>query len=152
MAPIQTRVAVALLVVASLLLFTGCSHFDHDWAATAGIQPNGLQDITGRWQGTWQSAADGHSGGLRCIVTRVNETTYHAAFFATYASILHFTYDMNLSAHPQGEVMIFEGQSDLGPLAGGLYHYDGHANSTDFFANYKCSYDNGTFTMKRPGG
>jgi len=44
----------------------------------------------------------------------------------------------------------FDGEADLGWMAGGVYKYDGHANSTDYFCTYHSSYDNGSFTMKRP--
>jgi len=31
-----------------------------------------------------------------------------------------------------------------------VYHYDGHADTTNFFATYTSKYDHGTFQMVRP--
>ena len=38
----------------------------------------------------------------------------------------------------------------LGFLAGGVYHYEGHADATNYFSTYSCKYDHGTFQMSRP--
>jgi hypothetical protein len=40
-----------------------------------------------------------------------------------------------------------EGDADLGPLAGGIYHYQGQADETEFVCVYRCKYDHGTFRM-----
>ena len=38
--------------------------------------------------------------------------------------------------------------ADLGPLAGGIYHYQGEAGELEFVCTYKCKYDHGIFRMK----
>ena len=139
---------LALLICGFFVV--GCSTFDHDWDAAAGVRPVSQSDISGRWQGTWSSNANSHSGDLRCLITRTDDKTFHARYAATYASILHFNYEMDLTAEREGEFMRFAGQADLGAMAGGIYHYEGHANATDFFANYKSDGDYGRFVMKRP--
>ena len=39
---------------------------------------------------------------------------------------------------------------NLGWLAGGVYHYEGRADATNFFSTYTSKYDHGTFQMTRP--
>ena len=62
-------------------------------------------------------------------------------------------FDM-LTPSAKGHVPIdryrFEGQADLGSLAGGLYHYEGYATLTNFYSTYRAQYDFGTFQMTRP--
>jgi hypothetical protein len=58
---------------------------------------------------------------------------------------------MDLVAEKQPEWVKFEGSADLGSLAGGMYHYEGHANSDTFYVTYRSSEDHGQFNMKRPG-
>jgi hypothetical protein len=140
-----------LVIFSGLALMCGCSTFDKDWkVAVDSWQPAGHTDITGPWQGTWQSEANTHSGGLRCLITRSGENAYHARFAATYWKIFHFGYEMDLAADPHLDQVHFDGSADLGWLAGGAYRYDGHSNSTDFYCTYHSQHDHGNFTMKRP--
>jgi len=132
------------------MLLGGCSAFDRDWDAAAKVQPSSPTDITGRWQGTWKSDASGHDGGLRCLITRIDPRTYHARYAATYGGIFHFGYEMDLIATPEQDWIKFEGQADLGSMAGGVYHYEGHANAEKFYATYHCDKDHGRFDMNRP--
>src|SRR5258708_6425094 len=122
----SSRQLQSWILILGLSLFCGCSSFDHDWNAAAGIKPQTPTDMTGRWQGEWISDANAHSGGLRCLITRGEKNTYHARYAATYGGIFHFNYEMDLTAEKQMEWIRFEGQADLGSMAGGIYHYDGH--------------------------
>ena len=142
----------ALAMLLSLVFLAGCSSFDHDWDAAAGVKPAGPTDITGRWQGTWASDADGHTGGLRCLITQTNEHLYHARYAATYGGMLHFNYEMDLTADQKFDWVTFDGSADLGALAGGEYQYEGRANSEKFYARYRSDEDRGQFNMTRPGG
>lgn len=144
------RLACTLIILACVALASGCSPFEHDWNAAAGAKPADATDITGRWQGTWTSEASGHSGGLRCLITRIDTKTYHARYAATFWSIFHFGYEMDLTAERQVDWVHFQGEADLGAMAGGLYHYDGHANAESYSATYRSSQDHGNFVMKRP--
>lgn len=42
---------------------------------------------------------------------------------------------------------MLEGDYDLGKLAGGNYHYSGHATIDEFRCTYECKYDRGTFEL-----
>ena len=69
---------------------------------------------------------------------------------------MKFAFDGTMSVRPTLKVegapdsFHFSGEADLGYLAGGVYHYDGHADGTNFFSNYSSKYDHGTFQMTRP--
>ena len=139
------------VIFSGLALMCGCSSFDKDWKnVTVNWQPANHTDITGPWEGTWQSDTSNHAGGLRCLITRSGENVFHARFAATYWKIFHFGYEMDLSAEPHMDRVHFQGNADLGWMAGGQYKYDGSANSSDFQCNYQSEHDHGTFTLKRP--
>jgi len=139
--------ALGLLVVA----LTGCSSFGREWRATAR-QPAPVADISGRWEGVWVSEVSGHRGRLRAILTPETNQVWRARFHARYAGLLTFGYTVRLhtTAVADGEVR-FEGEADLGKLAGGVYTYAGRANTTNFFATYQSRDDHGRFELRRPG-
>ncbi len=149
---LKTRLMPALalvLLLTAIVLGGGCSSFNHEWKmATANPAPDtGLQ---GCWQGTWHSDANGHSGKLRCVVSKTDDATYRARFHAKYLKVLSFGYTVSLKAEPTTNGFSFSGDANLGRLAGGVYHYEGHADTTNFFSTYSCKYDHGTFQMARP--
>ena len=143
-----------LLLVLSVFS-TGCA-YECRWKK-AGQTPTAGDSIDGRWSGTWQSDANGHSGGLRCIVTPAPDGHYQADFKASYACIFSFGYKMTMNvkakdADTRPAVVYFTGEADLGWLAGGKYTYEGRATPTDFFCQYKSEGDHGAFRLVRPGG
>jgi hypothetical protein len=150
MNPHAAKKLLPALLIVCLALVTGCSSFDRDWNAAASFKPASATDITGRWEGTWQSDVDNHSGGLRGLITQTGKDTYHARYAATYGGILHFNYEMDLTGQQTFDWITFQGSADLGALAGGTYHYEGHATSERFFATYRSADDHGEFNMKRP--
>jgi hypothetical protein len=139
--------ALGLLLL--LPLFgSGCSSFEREWK-TAAVAPaaNGL---TGRWQGTWLSHSNGHTGKLRCLITPQSNDVYQARFHATYGKALSYSYTAPLHAQNADGVFQFRGDANLGWLAGGRYHYEGQASRTNFFCTYRCKRDHGVFEMTRP--
>ncbi|HWY77455.1 MAG TPA: L,D-transpeptidase family protein [Verrucomicrobiae bacterium] len=136
-----------LLLLSSFL--TGCSSFNHDWEK-AGQWPAPVDDLSGRWDGTWLSDVNGHNGRLRCIVTRKTDGIYRARFHAIYRQVLTFGYTVTLKASPADGIQRFNGEANLHWYAGGVYRYEGHADGTNFYSTYSCKYDHGTFQMKRP--
>ena len=139
---------VAFLRILVLALATGCSSFNCDWRKTP-VQP-APNSVEGRWEGRWLSDANGHSGKLRCLMTRINETQCRARFRATYAGILHFSYTVPLTMQPHFGGWEFDGEANLGKLAGGVYYYEGRMSPTNFWSTYKSKYDHGTFQLHRP--
>ena len=145
------RPCTARLVVVALLavLFCGCSSFNRAWnqAARTPVPPGSIE---GRWEGRWLSAANGHDGRLRCLITKDSEETYQARFRATYKKLLHFGYTVPLQVTRSNGVWSFRGEADLGSMAGGVYHYEGSATPEHFHSTYDSKYDRGDFEMKRP--
>lgn len=140
---------VSVQLLLAIFLAGGCTTFDHDWKKTARQAPS--DDLQGRWQGTWASEADGHTDKLRCVITKKEDGTYRARFHAKYRKVLSFGYTVPLNVGQTAGAFKFSGEADLGWLAGGVYHYEGHADRTNFFSTYSCKYDHGTFQMTRPG-
>ena len=137
------------VALAALLVLSGCSTFNRDWKAAAA-KPMPANSVEGRWEGKWHSDHNGHTGGLRALVTKLDSGQYEARFHATYAVILSFSSTVNLDVRPAGGLLQFSGSADLGKAAGGLYHYEGKASGTNFFSTYECPSDHGTFQMTRP--
>jgi len=131
------------------LLGLGCSSFNREWKAAAATPPP-PNDIAGRWQGTWLSHQNGHTDKLRCLVTKQSDDVYQARFQAKYRKVLSFGYTVPLHVKQTNGVFQFEGDADLGWLAGGQYHYEGKASPTMFFSTYQCKRDRGVFEMTRP--
>lgn len=137
-----------VLCVATLLLLTGCA-FEREWQSACSYSyPE--HDLAGCWEGTWQSDWNGHHGGLRSIITKQGDGYYNAQFHATYAVVIPFEFEIPLLVTDDGQVYNFQGEADLGWLAGGNYTYNGTATASEFLADYCAeNNDHGTFTMTR---
>lgn len=161
----RARLGRALLALALTPLFGACGavRFQRAWsgyeppaelADTSPAQPapSSPASIEGRWRGEWRSSFNGHSGGLRCLLTPVEDPgRVRAWFYSTYASILFFQYqtELALSLAPDGRVF-FEGEQDLGKAVGGVYRYDGVIDGARFHAHFRADNgDYGVFEMRR---
>ena len=131
------------------ILLCGCSTFNRDWRR-AESKPVTADSVEGRWEGTWLSDSNGHNGKLRCLMTRVDDSKYEARFRATYAKILRFSYTVPLEMQPHDNGWEFNGEANLGKLAGGVYFYEGRVSPTNLFSTYRCKYDHGVFQLQRP--
>jgi len=137
------------LGLAVLTFLSGCSSFNRDWRHAAN-HPSPEADITGRWEGRWQSEANQHQGKLRCLLTKSGPEQYLARFRATYLGILHFESDVTLLTHSMDGLWQARGTKDLGNMAGGVFDYEGRITPTRFDATYKSREDHGIFEMTRP--
>lgn len=135
--------------LALALLVCGCASFNREWR-NAGKQPAPPTAITGRWEGQWLSDVNAHTGKLRCIVTHQTNALYAARFRASYLEILRFSYTVPLTVSATNNVWQFQGEVDLGAMAGGVYHYTGSATPTNFHSTYDSKYDRGVFELRRP--
>ena len=130
------------------IMLAGCSSFHRDWKR-AGLEPQGTNQVAGRWEGFWMSDHNGHNGKLRCLITQTGEHTYNARYHAKYRKILGFGYTVPLKVQRSNEVYHFAGEADLGKLAGGVYRYNGTMAGTNFHSTYRSRYDYGYFRMNR---
>ncbi len=142
------RIASFFLAGAALFGAGGCSSFKQEWRQ-AGLYPSGNGSLEGRWDGTWVSDANGHTDQLKCVVAPKPDGTFRARFHAKYRKILTFGYTVSLNVQTNLGRFNFDGEADLGWYAGGVYHYSGWADATNFHATYSCKYDHGTFQMTR---
>ena len=132
-----------------LPLLAGCSSFHREWRAAANlVVPAG--DISGCWEGTWQNRNNTHQDKMRAILTRVGANEYDARFHAKYKKILSFSYRTNFKGAWEGSEFMFQGEENLGKLAGGVYQHAGRISPTNFFSTYDSRYNSGTYTLKRP--
>ena len=127
----------------------GCSTFNRDWRRMSD-EATPANQLEGRWDGRWLSGHNGHKGRLRAIVAEKSEGVYEARYRASYAKIFRFEYTAELVAEENSDRFDFSGSADLGKLAGGVYEYEGHVETNNFFSTYTSKYDHGTFEMTRP--
>jgi hypothetical protein len=140
------------VVLASLLLVAGCSSFNREWRNAAEL-PASSSSLVGRWEGSWQSEANGHHGSLRCIVGQEPDGACKARFHAIYGKMLNFGYTVPLKVAETDGSFQFSGKANLGWWAGGVYTYEGEVRDANFHSTYRCKYDHGTFQMTRaPSG
>jgi hypothetical protein len=144
----RARLATLLLL---LLLAPGCGaiRFRNAWSGFAAETPR--TGMEGRWKGGWRSEENGHSGGLRCVMTREDEEHYRAWFYSTYARILFFQYQTVFTVVGEEDgTLAFEGREDLGKAVGGVYTYEGTVRGDAFEATFRAENgDHGVFEMTR---
>lgn len=141
----MNRMPFAALLLA---VVPGCSSFEREWEEAGNSL--GIEDaLQGRWQGTWKSDVNGHSGSLRCIITKEADGHYKASYHATYGWNLSFRYAVSMSMEMEGSGSKFQGSANLGWFAGGEYHYEGTSTSDQFTSTYQSKSDHGKFEMVR---
>jgi hypothetical protein len=136
------------------LAFLGAScgplRFQRAWSNFEA--PGERHGMEGRWRGEWRSEWNGHSGGLRCLLSRdAQDGRYQAWFCSTYAGILFFQYELGLIVTDEGGgAQSFRGEQDLGASFGGVYRYDGRVVQDQFRATFRADNgDHGLFEMHR---
>ena len=133
----------------ALVLACGCSSFNRDWRKAAH-QAVPVGSIEGRWEGSWISDVNSHHGKLRCLMTHEEGDRYRARFWATYWKVFRFTYAVPLEFQAHDIGWEFNGEANLGRLAGGVYYYEGRATLTNLHSTYRSKYDHGRFELRRP--
>ena len=149
MAAMKTK-SIFCVAVLMTALGSGCTSltFHHDWnqALAAESKPDGLE---GAWAGSWRSNVNGHNGSLKCLMTRVDDQTYRARYFARYfGELFAFEYTVDLKPKERDGAFFLEGQADLG-LMGGLYSHKGHIKGDRYDSTYKSQHDEGVYKLRR---
>jgi len=138
-------IALFLLTVATLLLTSCGTGFQKTWEA-ANAQP---KSIEGRWEGSWLSGANGHTGKLRCVVgPEQNGGTREFHYFATWGKVFRGSFNAVHEVTEKGGATAFKAKHDIGKR--GTFHAEGTITPNDFHASYRAAGDHGTFVMKRP--
>lgn len=146
-------------VLALALVCAGCSSgFNREWrAAVAEAGGTAPRDLSGPWQGTWRSDANGHHGGLRCIVSRTDPAggrggaeAHRFHYHATFVKIFSATYEVTHRVRRAGNTFAFSGSQQITGRGGGLYRYEGTGTPERFRATFRSETDHGVFEMARP--
>ncbi len=136
-----------LIPIAAALCFSSCTSFHREWKE-ANSKP--YEGIEGPWDGTWTSTSTGHTGQLRCVITKKSDEEYEFHYWATWAKILSGSFRVQHKVQVDGGSFKLTGEKDLGAL-GGVYRFTGTATEALFDATYTADGgDKGTFKMKRP--
>ena len=142
-----------LLLAAVLLPAPSCGTFFYN-RAWERFEPTGTGGaLEGRWEGGWRSEWNGHSGGLRGLMTHEGGDAYLASFHSTYARVLFFRHETLFRVTEESDgTQRFEGAQDLGQLVGGVYRYEGRVAGDAFEAHFEADNgDHGIFEMRRVG-
>ena len=144
------KIALVLAAVACAAL-TGCTDFKKVWEEEMAKPPQKHTDLTGAWEGTWTSSFNGHTGKLRCIVTKQQNGEYEFHYWAQWQKVLSGSFRQNYKVDEKTKgTFTFEGEKDLGKL-GGKFTHKGKATAKTFEATYDSdSGDNGVFKLTRP--
>ena len=140
-----------LLLLVAMTSSCGTMVYNRAWRAFEPAAENAPME--GRWAGEWRSEWNGHSGGLRCMLTLEGEDTYLARFHSTYGWFFFFRHETEfvVTGQQQG-TLSFEGSEDLGSLVGGVYTYAGRVTGDVFEATFAAENgDHGVFSMTRVG-
>jgi len=115
----------------------------------AGIAPCSAADLSGYWEGRWQSCQTRHNGVLRATFCRLNATQYRVDFSGRFFKILPFRYSVVLNVvEDRGDVVRLQGSSYLGKRFGTFY-YDATVTGCTFNASYTSCKDDGWFRMTK---
>ncbi|MBA3885159.1 MAG: hypothetical protein H0X67_05430 [Acidobacteria bacterium] len=130
-------------------LRSNCKEFYARWKA-AGV-PDDREDMSGRWEGEWISAATGHRGPLRCVMEVLTPERWAGTFRGRYAKVFRACYATDLHTAKLGpDRYTFSGKTDLGWAAGGAYEFDGHGSAAELVFRYRSRMDHGEFRLRRP--
>jgi hypothetical protein len=118
-------------------------------AMTAAGPPAGAADLSGCWQGTWESCTSGHQGPLNATFCRVSPTQYDVRFSGRFFKFIPFHYSVTLNVESEDETSTtLAGSHYLGRMVG-TFTFRANATATSFVANYSSCKDQGKFVLSR---
>lgn len=146
---LTARAAAGALAACLLMTAGGCGNYNALWrqATTRPVEQG--DPLVGAWEGAWTSDVREDGGRLRCLIARRTDGRYDARFRATYWGLLTASYTIALTTEKLADIWRFNGQEDLGFMAGGIYGYEGYTDGVKFVCAYSSTYDEGMFRMKR---
>jgi len=120
------------------------------WCLLAGAA--GAVDLSGSWNGSWQSCTTGHAGPLSACFTPCGDGAYRVEFTGRFFKIIPFRYSVVLRVVEETDDRVtLAGSSQLGRLFG-TFTYRATADGCRFDAAYGSRKDSGSFRMTRTGG
>jgi hypothetical protein len=142
-----------VLLGSSLLALASCATpgFDRAWKQSVSSAPR-RGEVTGAWAGTWTSAANGHTGKLRCLVEQKDEDTLSFRYWASWAGWMQATFraEGDVQPGPDGRYRV-KGTKKMFPW--GTYSHEGVISPDHMEASFRSERSNlGRFEMSRPSG
>lgn len=106
-------------------------------------------DLSGKWEGCWQSHKNGHQGKLSATFCKVSDCQYRVRFHGTFLKVLPFAYTetFTIMAHSAEQVSLSAAKV-LGPVLG-RFEVTATATATDFTATFQAKRDCGVFMLHR---
>jgi hypothetical protein len=162
-------ICLTLLTLAAALTPGCCYNHYREWRLWSPVTPKESRTLLrkvdppptpqtpfdGRWEGRWTSNRHRvpftdrmESGNLRCIFTQIDPYRYRANFRAEWM-LGASEYLAELYGRRRGDVLHLRGESQVSPIFGGKYQYDGTVTPSRFTLNYDSKYDSGTFEMRK---
>ena len=140
-----------LLLLAFGLSSCAGARFDHEWKR-GSVQK--AQDLTGNWEGKWQSQSNGHTGRLRCIVkpvegSRDDYSFQYQAFWGRFLQGIFTIQCKTLRTDPQKWKV--SGSKNLGKWLGGEFSHQAEITPQVIHAKYHSQLDHGVMDLRRPG-
>ena len=136
------------LLLLTALVFPACTGIPRGWSEAKRSTP--ADPVSGAWIGTWRSTANGHTGGLRAVVTKVNGDTWNFRYRASWAKILCAGFTLDSVVKPDGKGgWIASGSKDLGKAFGGMFTSNGTIRGGHFSATYEAKMDRGVMELDR---
>jgi hypothetical protein len=142
----------SLLLLAALILSSCASGFNRRWdtAATSLSTSPRTNAIAGRWEGTWESRKNGHTGVLKCVVSPQGGRNYLFDYYAEWGPGFKSTFEIECEATPIAGGYAVSGSKKL-PISG-TYTHEGMIRNGVFEAEFASKRKNvGSFRMRRVG-
>lgn len=143
---------IRFMLLGWVLALVSCATpgFDRAWKQSLSAGAPAVGEVTGAWTGEWTSAANGHTGKLRCLVERKDADTLSFRYWATWAGWMKasFRVEGGLQPRPDGSYRV-EGSKKMFPW--GTYSHEGVISPDHLKAGFRSARSNlGTFEMHRP--
>ncbi len=143
---IMNRISRLSVIATVGLVSCASPSYKRDWEATlhaSAAPPKGC------WEGTWISAANGHTGKLRCIVSAA-PAGYRFHYQATWAKFLSGEFSLVCPASKTRPASwTVSGSKDLGASMGGTFTHEAQITADRIKAVYRSKLDHGTMELQR---
>ncbi|OHB75010.1 MAG: hypothetical protein A2Z34_10530 [Planctomycetes bacterium RBG_16_59_8] len=141
-----TGVAIRVLIVAFLSLFTQSCKTEVVAAPTATPATAEGIDIGGTWKGTWQSASIPEAkGSMECIIRREEGRWRLVGDCAAEGGAV--VRKVELWGKPASDVVNFEGRTDFG--ANGIFGWSALCSIDSCRGTFKGKTDEGSFILQK---
>jgi len=143
-----------LLAAAVALPLSSCDTgaYSRGFAAASAAMVRPPVNAEGPWQGTWQSAVNGHHGPLWCMVqpSPGRPGQYDFRYRAGWGVLRFGDYTHSVPGRLAGDGSLRLSGAMVLPAGLGTYQVDGRLTREAFVAGYRSAGDRGTMDLRRP--